>query len=82
LKKETLEAGLGSGVKFLVALNLLLHLPGTEPDAKPELLHFKFTQFADERGPGSCIPMASMPNRLCQFTEAIFISKFLGETLL
>jgi hypothetical protein len=56
---------LGSGVKFLVALNLLLHLPGTEPDAKPELYHFKFTQFAEERGPGSCSPMANMANMSC-----------------
>jgi hypothetical protein len=82
LKKETLEAGLGSEVKFLVALNLLLHLPGTEPDAKSVLFHFKITQFTDERGPGSWIPMAGMPNMLCQFAEAILISKSLGETLL
>jgi len=77
-----LEAGLGSGVKFLVALNLPLHLTGTEPDAKSELLHFKIMQFTDDRGPGSCSPMASMPNMLCQFTEAILISEFLGETFL
>jgi hypothetical protein len=61
-KKETLEATLGNGVKFPVTLTLLLHLPGMEPDAKPELFNFKFTQFTDERGPGTCHPMANMPN--------------------
>jgi hypothetical protein len=61
-KKETLEAALGNGVKFPVTLTLLLHLPGMEPDAKPELFNFQFTQFTDERGPGTCHPMANMPN--------------------
>jgi hypothetical protein len=61
-KKETLEASLGNGVKFPVTLTLLLHLPGMEPDAKPELFNFTFTQFTDERGPGTCHPMANMPN--------------------
>ena len=61
-KKETLEANLGSGVKFPVTLTLLLHLPGMAPDAKPELFNFEFKQFTDERGPGSCHPMANMPN--------------------
>jgi hypothetical protein len=64
-KKETLEANLGNGVKFPVILTLLLHLPGMEPDAKPELFDFKFTQFTDEHGPGSCRPMPSMPNMHC-----------------
>ncbi len=64
-KKETLEANLGNGVKFPVTLTLLLHLPGMEADAKPELFNFKFTQFTDERGPGSCHPMANMPNMRC-----------------
>jgi hypothetical protein len=64
-KKETLEANLGNGVKFPVTLTLLLHLPGMEPDAKPELFNFTFTQITDERGPGSCHPMASMPNMRC-----------------
>ncbi len=64
-KKETLEANLGNGVKFPVTLTLLLHLPGMEPDAKPELFDFKFTQFTDERGPGTCSPMANMPNMRC-----------------
>jgi hypothetical protein len=64
-KKETLEAKLGGGVKFPLTLTLLLHLPGMEPDAKPELFNFKFTQFTDERGPGSCHPMANMPNMHC-----------------
>src|ERR1700674_3731205 len=35
-KKETLEANLGNGVKFPLPLPILLHLPGMEPDAKPE----------------------------------------------
>ena len=64
-KKETLEAGLGDGVKFPVALTVLLHLPGMAPDAKPELFNFKFTQFSDERGPGTCTPMANMSNMRC-----------------
>ena len=42
-KKETLEANLGNGVKFPMTLTLLMHLPGVEPDAKPELSNFKFT---------------------------------------
>jgi hypothetical protein len=61
-KKETLEANLGNGVKFPVKLTLVPHQPGMELDAKPELLNFKFTQFSDESGPGSCSPMAHMPN--------------------
>jgi hypothetical protein len=64
-KKETLEANLGNGVKFPVTLTMLLHLPGMEPDAKPELFNFNFTQFTDEHGPGSCRPMSSMPNMRC-----------------
>jgi hypothetical protein len=64
-KKETLEANLGNGVKFPVTLTMLLHLPGMELDAKPELFDFKFTQFTDEHGPGSCRPMSSMPNMRC-----------------
>jgi hypothetical protein len=59
-KKETLEANLGNGVKFPVTLTMLLHLPGMEPDAKPELFNFNFTKFTDEHGPGSCTPMPSM----------------------
>jgi len=61
-KKETLEANLGNGVKFPVNLTLLMHLPGMDPVAKPELFNFTFTQFTDERGPGTCHPMANMPN--------------------
>jgi hypothetical protein len=64
-KKETLEANLGNGVKFPLTLTLLLHLPGMEPDAKPELFNLKFTQFTDERGSGSCSLMANMPNMHC-----------------
>jgi hypothetical protein len=64
-KKETLEADLGNRVKFPVTLTLLLLLPGVEPDAKPELFNSKFTQFTDERGPGSRSPGANMPNLRC-----------------
>ena len=64
-KKETLEANLGNGVKFPLTLTMLLHLPGMEPDAKPELFNFNFTKFTDERGPGTCHPMANMPNMRC-----------------
>jgi len=56
---------LANGVKFLVTLTLLRHVPGVEPDAKPELSNFKFTQFTDERGPRGYSPMASMPNMRC-----------------
>jgi len=59
-KKEALEVSLGDAVKFPVTLTLLLHLPGMAPDAKPELFNFKFTQFTDERGPGTCTPMPKM----------------------
>jgi len=61
-KKETLEAKLGDSVKFPVTLTLLLRLPGVAPDAKPEVFNFDFKQFTDERGPGTCTPMAKMPN--------------------
>jgi hypothetical protein len=81
-KKETLEANLGNGVKFRLTLTLLFHLPGTEPEAKPEPSNFKFTKFMGEHGPGSRSPMANMPNVNCQFRQSILISKLLGETLL
>jgi hypothetical protein len=61
-KKETLEAALGEGIKFPIALTVLLHLPEMPPDAKPELFNFSFAKFTDENGPGTCIPMARMPN--------------------
>jgi hypothetical protein len=60
-KKETMEAELGGEVKFPVAVTLLLHLPGTAPDEKPELFNFTFTQFTDEHGPGASAPMGKMP---------------------
>ncbi len=63
-ERETLEANLGSGVKFPATITLHLHLPGMKPDAKPELFNFKFTQFTDERGLGSRSPKANMPNML------------------
>jgi hypothetical protein len=56
---------LGNGVKFPVNLALVRHLRGMEPDAKPELFNLKFTHFTDERRPGSCNPMADMPNMRC-----------------
>src|ERR1700686_2469278 len=46
-KKETLEAALGEGVKFPIALTVLLRLPEMPPDAKPELFNFSFTKFTD-----------------------------------
>jgi hypothetical protein len=64
-KKETMEASLGEGIKFPVAVTLLLHLPGMPPDAKPELFNFTFQKFTDENGPGTCAPMAKMPNMRC-----------------
>src|SRR6266851_5423939 len=79
LKKETLEADLGNGVKFTVTVTLLLHLSGMEPDAKPELFNLKFRRFADELGYRSRSPMANMPNMRCLFTQRILISKLLGE---
>jgi hypothetical protein len=60
-KKETLEANLGNGVKFIVTVTLLMYLSGMEPDAKPELHNFRFTRITNERGPESCSPMAKMP---------------------
>ena len=56
---------MGNGVKFRVTLTLLIHLPGTEPETKPEPPNFKFTKFTGERGPGSCSTMANMPNMRC-----------------
>ena len=56
---------MGNGVKFPVNLTLLARLTGMEPDAKPELFNLKFTHFTDERGLGSCSPMANMPNMRC-----------------
>jgi hypothetical protein len=64
-KKETLEASLGDRMKFPVSLTLLVHLPGMPADAKPELFNFTFTGFTDEQEPGSCSPMANMPNMRC-----------------
>jgi hypothetical protein len=64
-KKEMLEASLGDRVKFPVTLTLHLRLPGMVSSAKPELFNFKFTKFTDERGSGSCSPMATMPNMGC-----------------
>jgi hypothetical protein len=64
-EKESLEATAGIGVKFLVTITLLPHLPGTEPDAKAELFNFKFMQFTEERGPGSCSSWATRANMHC-----------------
>ncbi len=64
-KKETLEGDLGNGVKFLVSVTLLLHLPAMEPDAIPELFNFRFTKFTDVRWPGTCSPKANMPSLRC-----------------
>jgi len=64
-KKETIEALLAPEVKFPMAVTLLLHLPGMAPDAQPELFNFTFSKFTDENGPGTCAPMAKMPNMRC-----------------
>lgn len=59
-KVETLEANLGKGLKFPVALTVLLRLPGMSADSRPELFNFTFTQFTDERALGSCTPTSNM----------------------
>jgi hypothetical protein len=48
-KMETLEANLGNGLKFPVALTVLLRLPGMSAGSRPELYNFTFKQFMDER---------------------------------
>jgi hypothetical protein len=48
-----------------VNLTLLLHLPGMEPGAKPELSNFKFTSSTDERWREGCSPMADAPDMRC-----------------
>ena len=61
-KVETVEANLGKGLKFPVALTVLLRLPGMSADSRPELFNFTFTQFTDERALGSCSPALNMAN--------------------
>jgi len=65
LKKETLDAKLGSGVKFRVSVAQMLPLPSTQQDAKPELFNFKFANFRDERGAGIRHPTTNMLNMRC-----------------
>jgi hypothetical protein len=64
-KKETLEAKLGSRVKFLVALAINPALPGMKPDVRREWICFEFGQFTDERGPGCCSPKGDTANTHC-----------------
>jgi hypothetical protein len=61
-KKEATETSLGDVIKFLVSLTVLLKLPDTPPDTKPELFNFTFAKFTDEKGPGTCVPMSKMSN--------------------
>jgi hypothetical protein len=51
-----------------------------EPDAKPEFLNFKFTQFSDAPGLETIAP-GELAKRAPQNRAGILVSKFLGETL-
>jgi hypothetical protein len=62
---ETMEAKLGNGVKFPVALTVLLRLPGMPANSKPELFNFVFKQFTQAAAAGGCTPMAGMSNMHC-----------------
>jgi hypothetical protein len=63
--KETLEANLGNGVKFAVSLTVLLLLPGTGLDAKPELPNLGFPEFTTGWRPGMRNLMGSMSKMRC-----------------
>jgi hypothetical protein len=62
---ETLEANLGNGLKFPVALTVLLHLPGMAATSRPELFNFIFKEFTQEPQPAACTPAANMPIMHC-----------------
>lgn len=47
-----LEAVLGQEVEFPVTLTLLLRLPGSPPDAKPELFTFPFSHYSEQTSDG------------------------------
>jgi hypothetical protein len=64
-KAETLVANLGNGVKFPVALTVLLRLPGMSAKSRPELFNFTFKQFTHEPAPRACNPMPNMPGMRC-----------------
>ncbi len=42
---KTLEVQLGKQMTFPITLTLLLHLPGSAPDAQPELFTFPFSHY-------------------------------------
>jgi len=62
---EALEANLGNGLKFPVALTVLLRLPGMSATSRPELFNFIFKEFTQEPQPAACTPAANMPNMHC-----------------
>lgn len=43
--EKTLDALIGKDANFPITLTLYLHLPGTAPDAKPELFTFHFNRY-------------------------------------
>ncbi len=47
-----LEAAFGQEVEFPVTLTLLLRLPGSPPDAKPELFTFPFSHYSEQTSDG------------------------------
>ncbi len=47
-----LETVLGQEVEFPVTLTLLLRLPGSPPDAKPELFTFPFSHYSEQTSDG------------------------------
>ena len=55
---QTLECALGKDLKLPVTLTLSLHLPGSAPNARPEVFTFPFSHFIAEDAPSR--PPASM----------------------
>ena len=47
-----LETALGQEVEFPLTLTLLLRLPGSPPDAKPELFTFPFSHYSEQTSDG------------------------------
>ncbi len=47
-----LEAVLGQEVEFPMTLTLLLRLPGSPPDAKPEVFTFPFSHYSEQTSDG------------------------------
>lgn len=44
--QTTMEGQIGKDVGFPLTLTLFLHLPGSAPDAKPELFTFEFNRYS------------------------------------